>query len=557
MNVKRNSKIEELLLQVDSQIHAKGLRQDELKKLERRFKLTKVELAGFAICFANWQKRSPNQHLVSMSSIYNPVAQLAGKHLFDNLIQRLESLALINVTRRSENHEYSIPSSVLESISQNQVPVIIHEKPTIWYLCDQMTLLVTKIKKSKSPRFSSERSIRNVEQSFKDVAACSLVLNMDLSYEERLTYYLMLLNVVNGDDIIDISNLLEDYHIPFTRLMPFRKQILTGSSQLIKAGFFNAHKEQLFNNGNIKMLPDDKWLNLILGNDFNWIHKKNEFMRSFHATEDAHFKIITPSEIRPLELYYNEREQKELHTIEQLLEQNRYKNMVDLLMSENERTGITIVLSGGPGTGKTETIQQWARKSNRKLCWVDFASLSSKWVGENEKAIRKVFEEYRSLIATEAVDPILVLNEADGLLTKRVEVENTVDKMSNTVQNLLLEEIEKFSGVLVATTNLLKNIDNAFMRRFLFKIKIENPDIYTRSNLIKRLSFLSHDQQSELIQIPFSGGQLENICRRVMLHRLVNNNYPNVEQIKNWFNEEFQTGYCYDRKQIGFLQLAS
>ena len=98
------------------------------------------------------------------------------------------------------------------------------------------------------------------------------------------------------------------------------------------------------------------------------------------------------------------------------------------------------------------------------------------YVGESEKNVRKIFDDFKELSKKAKVDPILLLNEADQFLSSRTQGPgSSADKMHNQMQNIFLEQIEKFEGILIATTNLLGNIDKAFSRRFNHKIEFKKP----------------------------------------------------------------------------------
>ena len=93
--------------------------------------------------------------------------------------------------------------------------------------------------------------------------------------------------------------------------------------------------------------------------------------------------------------------------------------------------------------------------------------MRNKYVGESEKNIKAVFQRYREICKQSEVMPILFFNEADALINKRTEnIEHSVDKMDNAMQNIILQEIENLDGILIATTNLTSNLDEqAFMAR--------------------------------------------------------------------------------------------
>jgi SpoVK/Ycf46/Vps4 family AAA+-type ATPase len=143
--------------------------------------------------------------------------------------------------------------------------------------------------------------------------------------------------------------------------------------------------------------------------------------------------------------------------------------------------GICVLFKGEPGTGKTFCSEILASALGMKLYQVSIPKIVSKYIGETEKNISKIFHSAR------ASHSMLLFDEADSLFTKRVSVESAIDRHSNMETNLLLQEIERFEGITILTTNLDKNMDDAFARRIQFKINFPFPDDTHRALIWKRL----------------------------------------------------------------------
>ena len=187
-------------------------------------------------------------------------------------------------------------------------------------------------------------------------------------------------------------------------------------------------------------------------------------------------------------------------------------------ISKNEN--LSILLYGAPGTGKTEFAKQVAKNVNGTLCQLNFPHIQSKWIGETEKNIRRVFNLYREAWQKSKEPIILLINEADGLMNKRVSVNTSNDAFANQAQTELLEQLEKFDGILIATTNLLGNIDAAFHRRFLFKTEIHAPDVTSRTNFLKNSTIyhlLNTEQIALLNSISFTIADLKNMEQKIGL----------------------------------------
>jgi hypothetical protein len=139
--------------------------------------------------------------------------------------------------------------------------------------------------------------------------------------------------------------------------------------------------------------------------------------------------------------------------------------------------GVAALFSGPPGTGKTMVAGLIARALDLELYQVDLSKVVSKWVGETEKQLAKIFE------AAEAGHALLLFDEADALFAKRTDVKSAVDRYANLEVNYLLQRIESFGGVSILTTNLEASIDPALRRRLAASIVFWPPDVEERQRL--------------------------------------------------------------------------
>ncbi len=229
-------------------------------------------------------------------------------------------------------------------------------------------------------------------------------------------------------------------------------------------------------------------------------------------------------DITPKELYYNDVVTHQVEQLKSLLGKERMAHVQQKLKDKGMRTGFTCLFYGGPGTGKTETVLQLARLTGRDIMLVDVPNIRSKWVGETEKNIKDVFTHYKALARDNSVAPILLFNEADAVLNKRAEgATNSVDKMENAMQNIILQEMEQMDGIMIATTNLTGSLDDAFERRFLYKIKFDKPTPNESKHIWKAmLPELTDDEALGLATAyAFSGGQIENIARKQLIDNVL------------------------------------
>lgn len=235
-----------------------------------------------------------------------------------------------------------------------------------------------------------------------------------------------------------------------------------------------------------------------------------------------------------------------------LMEDN-YRALTERLESKGLSKGIAVLLYGAPGTGKTESVMQWARQSGRDIVHVDLSASKSMWYGESEKIVKDIFTRYRQQCKRSKIKPILLFNEADGLFSKRKDMSrgSSVDQTENTIQNILLEEMEKLDGILIATTNLEENLDRAFERRFLFKIRLDKPGVEAKKNIWQdKLPILSAEQAHKLaLDFDFSGGEIDNIVRKTTMQEVLEGGVPTMESIVKLCSQE---KVCTKNNRIGF-----
>ena len=243
---------------------------------------------------------------------------------------------------------------------------------------------------------------------------------------------------------------------------------------------------------------------------------------------------IKPCEIVEKPLFYDNIIQKQITELGQLLEESHYQEIRSRLKDSGFRCGFTCLFYGEPGTGKTETVLQLAKKTGRNIIQVNISEIKSMWVGESEKNIKQIFDSYRAKVKEYKVTPILLFNEADAIISKRQEgAERAVDKMENTIQNIILQEMETLDGILIATTNLAQNMDKAFERRFLYKIKFTKPTLEARTSIWHSMipSLSESDTRSLAMKYDFSGGQIENIARHYAIDSILHGTADNVLEV--------------------------
>lgn len=246
-------------------------------------------------------------------------------------------------------------------------------------------------------------------------------------------------------------------------------------------------------------------------------------------------------DIKEKKLYFNPDEEKYLSELKSLMDHEKFQDIQRRLSEYGMRKGFACLFYGAPGTGKTESVLQLARMSGRDIMEVNITDIKSKWVGDSEKNIKDIFNRYRFLCEKSDRCPILLFNEADAVFGVRNEnVRRSVDHMENAIQNIILEEMEKLDGILIATTNMATNLDKAFERRFLYKIEFTKPDLEARahiwSDMIPELS--EGDANVLAGKYSFSGGQIENIARKQIVNRILRNEDITLNRLQSYCDSE-------------------
>ena len=167
-------------------------------------------------------------------------------------------------------------------------------------------------------------------------------------------------------------------------------------------------------------------------------------VRKAEAKVSASRKLVA-ADIGRKELFYNPQEGRQVAQLKELMSEGRFGDIRAKMKEKGHRTGFTCLFYGNPGTGKTETVYQIARESGRDLYIVDVSQIKSCWVGESEKNIKDVFDKYRTAVKADDNIPILLFNEADAIFGIRQQgAERAVDKMENSIQNIILQEMAAF-----------------------------------------------------------------------------------------------------------------
>lgn len=230
---------------------------------------------------------------------------------------------------------------------------------------------------------------------------------------------------------------------------------------------------------------------------------------------------ITCDTIEPVELIYDESLQRELDTIMQLCHPRVFQSY-EQAYAQSAMRGLVVQLHGAPGTGKTEFCYQLARQTGRNLLVLDVSQARDKYYGETEKIITGIFNEYRKQVQLGEAFPILLFNEGDSIFQRRVSNDRESSQTENIIQTILLNELERFQGILMVTTNTPQHFDKAFERRFQFRLKFSAPSEQARMQLLRNAlpEVKVPTLQRIAFECQFTAAELQNALRKLRIEEL-------------------------------------
>jgi AAA ATPase len=447
------------------------------------------------------------------------------------------------IIKREDERQLSfrVPIDVLEALRNNEAFVV--KAKTNLSASELMMELETVFDMRGNKELSYEQTASKTK--------CLLENNVDLAFSRKLREYA--LNEEDQTLLILFCHLFannNDDEIRFHDIeFLFPKRQWARIKYMLSAKSHTLQYLQLIEYGNDNGLADQETFCLTR-------QAKRELLSelNFSSMSQVCKGMIKAKDIVAKQLYYENDTQQQIAELEDLLDENRYQQIHSRMKEAGFRCGFTCLFYGAPGVGKTETVLQLARKTGRNIIQVNVEQIKSMWVGESEKNIKALFDDYRNQVESQSLAPILLFNEADAVIGIRHKgAERATDKMENSLQNIILQEMEGIDGILIATTNLAQNFDKAFERRFLYKVKFNAPSTQTRRSIWQTIMpEISEETASWLAShYNLSGGQIENVARRYAINPILygapTEELPTL--CKCCENESKET---YGTSQIGF-----
>ena len=504
-------------LQENSLAVAKPL--SALKKLvdmADKFKMSIDRAAIFATvhCMSSTDIRLSER---AITAFLKPFFQENSK-LIRTQLREMQRVGLLEKERYEGIHIFSIESAISEAIDNGDLDTISNVGPI------GLDAVLEYFRKKLLDHDHLGKA--EVKQYLEDIVEKNAQLNV-IKYCNRKYFTETLLDAyvclavcvksVYDNDAFNFSYMDNYINMGKNYIQYMRREILTESWAPIAEGLIeNAGGGMVDFNPELKLTPKG----------FNYFLKELDpemlqFLRS--RLGKVNVPMMQPKDIQKVDLYFNPDFAKRIDRMSTILMPQKFAEFQASFPKNAKMKGLTLLFHGGPGSGKTETVLQLCRKTKRPLMKIEVTDFQSKWVGESERKLKQIFTDYKTACERMEMAPILFLNECDQIIGKRVGIRNSVDQMNNALQNILLEQLEQFQGIMIGTTNLTKNMDEAFERRFAMKFQFESPNETAKVSIWK--SAIKGLRQQEAIalvkQFDFTPGEINNVARRFMVENLL------------------------------------
>ena len=505
VEVSKNSKLK---------AEAKAEMVDEMRYIAERYGITERQAILFCICMERGPRRVDYDDLACHLDVSN-IRILNYAEDIDALVRR----RLLKFRDVKDEGSFDIPAPVIKALKHNEV----YQLPKRTGLdCSELFELLDMCFEDLYDNAISPNELReDLETLFNDNPQIGFVRHLkeyDLKDSDQLLVTFFCHNLINkDDDDIRLSQMEE--------LFDSRHEFSKTKSNL-RSGEHNLLEKKLIEHRCEDGIADNTRFKLTESAKRTLLAEMN-----IDASAEKLADVIDSKTLGEKQLFFPRDIQRQVDELGGFLQAENFQKIRERMKERGFRNGFACLFYGGPGTGKTETVYQLARQTGRSIMVVDVPRIKSKWVGESEKNIKALFDRYREQVKRTRLTPILLFNEADAIIGKRKNgAENAVDKMENSLQNIILQEMEQLDGIMIATTNLQQNLDKAFERRFLYKIKFDKPTEEARAHIwqsmIPELSDL--DIHTLASKYDFSGGQIENIARHYAIDTILHGTNDDV-----------------------------
>lgn len=520
----------------------------ELKILSEYFMVTNMQSLFISLIFVfNHSEEAHSSNAIARHLDLNIIKILQFSEDFIELTKRgliIKRMIKKRGGRGMSNQRFIINPALSDSIINNEsLPELKQNAEDVYEVLENIGF---KILMRSNEDMSTEDLFTETAETLKFCHMFPLIAKVDgfaLHISDKIFLLSIIWEVLNvGNETTGLLEKIDDIFERGSSKLKYEQSFINGNNELLTQGHLELIPVEFFRDADIKL--SEQTIDMLRELGFKIFTKKKNFNN-----------LLQPADIKEKNLVFNEREKLQTSTISKLLCEENLVNTQKRLEDKNLPTGVTCLLYGSPGTGKTEFAMQIAKQTSRAVFKVDISQAKSMWLGESEKIVKRIFTDYKKCSSECERIPILLFNEADAILSTRTtgyQYNQSVNQTLNAVQNIILEELENFKGILIATTNLEKNLDPAFERRFLYKVQFNKPNIESKVKIWKlKIPYLKEEDYDLLAQAyDFSGGEIDNIVRKVELNEILNGELPHFKNILEFCDSEliFRKEY----RKIGF-----
>ena len=486
----------------------------EIQLLAKSYGITERQAVLFCVCMEKGPRRVDYDDLASYLAL-NKIGVLSFASDIDALVRR----RLLKFRDVKDEDDFDIPSVVIRCLKHNEVYQLPQRKGLD---CASMfELLNLWFDDLDDDAISPHELCEELQSLFKDNPQVSFVQHLKdycLSPNDQMMVTFFCHRLVNKDDDDIRFGDIEDL---FDTVGDFNR-----AKGELRNGEHKLQKKKIVEHRCVDGLADVTKYKLTEGAKRTLLAEMK-----LNEAEEKLADMMDSSKLAKKQLFFPKDIQRQIEELSSFLQPENYQKIQERMKEKGFRNGFACLFYGSPGTGKTETVYQLARKTGRNIMVVDVPQLKSMWVGQSEKNVKALFDRYREQVSKAKLTPILLFNEADAIIGKRKNgAENAVDKMENSLQNIILQEMEQLDGIMIATTNLQQNMDKAFERRFLYKIKFEKPTVEARASIWHAMipNLRDLDIHTLASKYDFSGGQIENIARHYAIDAILHGQNEDV-----------------------------